>query len=243
MGVITSPDYFYVNGISSEEVGLYVDTPPVVPMAVQRVTEWRTGLDMDSSSPDDVWENITVSVTAYVFFPESFNLGAVYAFLANARTLQLSRFSGRYLNVVQVSGVQPVQHYDGKKIEINIDFLCRPFKYHNLNEEYTLDSSTHITLENPGTRYSRPLYKINHSRGGETIFKVNGGENLVISSEAATPIYIDCEKMLAYSGDGHNETKYTSGQFPFLAPGVNTLYARSGNINYEFTVVGNWRDY
>lgn len=243
MGLIASPDYFYVNGVSSEEVGLYVDTPPVPPMAVQRVTKWSTGIDMDYSSPDDVWENITLTINAYVFFPESFDLGDVYAFLADARTLQLSRFSGRYLKVVQVSGITPQQQHDGNRIKLQIKFICRPFKYHILNEEYTLDSNEHILLENPGTRYSRPLYKINHSLGGETTLKVNNGEGLVISSDAANPIYIDCEKMLAYSENGHNETKYTSGQFPFLAPGVNTLWARSGIYNYEFTVIGNWRDY
>ena len=186
--VITSPDYFYVNGVSSETVGLYVDTPPVPPMAVQRVTSWSTGIDMDYSTPDDVWENISVPVRAFVFFPESFDMGAVYAFLANARTLQLSRFSGRYLKVVQVSGIEPSTSYDGQRIEIVIEFTCKPFKYHNVNEEYTLDSNEHILLENPGTRYSRPLYKINHSLGGETTLKVNNGEGLVISSDAANPI-------------------------------------------------------
>lgn len=242
MGVITSPDYFYVNGISSEEVGLYVDTPPVPPMAVQRITKWSTGFDMDSSSPDDVWENITLTINAYVFFPESFDLGAVYAFLADAKTLRLSRFSGRYLRVVQVNGITPQQQHDGNRIKLQIKFTCQPFKYHTLNETYTLDNE-HRILENTGTRYSRPLYYINHSRAGDTMLSVNG-EVLTIHKDATTPMYIDCEKMLAYDDNGLNLTKYTSGKFPFLASGMNRLsvYA-GGNHFYEFTVKGNWRDY
>ena len=47
MGVIQSADYFIVNDVSSASVGLYVDTPPVPPMAKQRVTTWQTGMDAD----------------------------------------------------------------------------------------------------------------------------------------------------------------------------------------------------
>lgn len=239
--MVTSPDYFYVNGVSSETVGLYVDTPPVPPLATQRITKWSTGLDMDSFSPDDVWENITLTVNAYVFFPESFNLGAVYAFLADAKTLQLSRFATRYLKVVQVNGVTPQQQHDGRRIKLQIKFTCSPFKYHTSNPEHTMDGQ-HVYLENTGTRFSRPIYKINHSLLGETTLSVNG-ETMIISKDAANPIIVDCEKMLAYSEGGHNETKFTRGLFPFLNVGDNLISAYMGSTYYQIIVKGNWRDY
>lgn len=241
MGVITSPDYFSINGVSSETVGLYTDTPPVPPLALQRVTTWNTGMDMDGYSPDNVFENIQITIRAFSFYPESFNFSAVYAFLAEARTLMFSRFPYRYFRVVQVDSVQPEQSYDGKKIELVITFTCEPFKYHTNNPDNTMDGQ-HVYLQNPGTRYSRPIYKINHSLLGETTLSVNG-ETMIISKDAANPIIIDCEKMLAYSEGGHNETKYTRGLFPYLASGDNLISAYMGSTFYQIIVQGNWRDY
>ena len=61
MADITSRDYFLLDGVSSATVGLYVDTPPIPPLAKLRYTTWQTGIDMDNASPDDVFENITLS--------------------------------------------------------------------------------------------------------------------------------------------------------------------------------------
>lgn len=241
MGVIQSPDFFYVNGVSSETVGLYVDTPPVPPMAQQRVTTWATGIDMDASSPDDVWENISVTVEAFVFFPDSFDLGALYAFLAEAKVLQLSRFANRYLKVVQVGAITPSTSHDGKRIEISIDFLCSPFKYHTTNPETDVTSTSQI--ENPGTRYSRPIYKVEHALNAPTVLSVNG-QTCTIKYDASNPVYIDTQRMICYDDNGNNMLTKTSGQFPLLSPGINLLSATSNGTTYHtLTVIGNWRDY
>ena len=240
--VIQSADYFIVNGISSASVGLYVDTPPVPPMASQRVTTWQTGIDADCHSPDNVYDDIRLTINAYCFFPESFDLSAVYAFLADAKTLMFSRFPNRFLKVVKVDSVQPVQQWDGKRITLKIGFTCNPFKYHASNPEIAI---TENKLVNPGTRYSRPLYKITHDVGGDTILSVNG-QTCTINYRASNPIYIDSERMIAYNESGVNQTQYTAGLFPFLAPGMNLLSVvhSSGIASAASLVVkGNWRDY
>lgn len=242
MAEIISPDYFFINGISSETVGLYVDTPPVPPMAKQRVAVWKTGIDSDNSSPDDVWEPIQLTLSCYMFSKENFDMSAVYAFLANARTLQISRFSSRYFKIMQVNAITPQQQHDGKRIKIQIQFACNPFKYHVSNPEIPI---TENKLENPGTRYSRPLYKITHEVGGDTILSVNG-QTCTINYQASSPIYIDAERMIAYNDSGVNQTQYTAGLFPFLAPGMNLLsVVHSSGISSaaSLTVKGNWRDY
>ena len=239
MGVITSVDYFTVNGVSSESVGLYTDTPPVPPMAKQRVTTWSTGIDADGHSPDDVYDNIRIPVNAYSFFPDSFDFSAVYAFLANARTLMFSRFPNRYLKVVQVDAVQPQQKWDGKRISLKIIFTCEPFKYHTSNAQVLVTDST---IENVGTRYSRPIYKFAHAQNASTFLSVNG-QVLEVGYQAATPIIIDCERMIALSEAGVNQTQYTAGQFPFLSTGINLLSVYDGQRTYDLYVTGNWRDY
>ena len=234
MAEITSADYFYVNGVSSATVGLYVDTPPVPPMSSQRYTEWATGVDMDNASPDDVWDNISITLSCYLFFKsENFSLAEVYAFLANARTLQLTRFADRYFKVRQVKGVTPQAQYDGNKIRLSIGFMCAPFKYHTSNDEITVNTDI---ITNPGTRYSRPVYKITHS--GACTLTVNGQE-LNIASAASSPIFIDSERMFAYNMSGENPTQHTTGNYPFLQPGQNAIASTGSGL----TVIGNWRDY
>lgn len=234
MADLISADYFIVNGVSSATVELFVDTPPVPPMAAQRYTEWATGVDMDNSSPDDVYENIQITLSCYMFFKSvNFSLAEVYAFLAHAKTLQLSRFTDRYLKVRQVQSVLPSSQYDGNKIKLQIGFVCAPFKYHVDNDEIIVDQDT---IRNPGTRYSRPVYKITHN--GACTLTVNGQE-LQIASGASSPIFIDAERMFAYNSDGENQTKHTTGNYPFLQPGQNAIATTGTGL----TVIGNWRDY
>ena len=234
MADLTSTDYILINGVSSETVGLWIDTPPVPPLSRQRVTTWETGIDADGSVPDDVFDNIQLAVDAYVFFKTAdFSLAAVYAFLANAQTVGISRFADRFFKVREVGGIAPQAQYDGQRLHIPVTFVCDPFKYHTSNSAVTPDGGT---VTNPGTRYSRPVYKITHS-GGCTL-TVNG-ETLTIASGASSPVYIDADRMFAYDGDGVNQTKYTTGAFPFLQPGTNNVSTTGTAVE----ITGNWRDY
>lgn len=231
---IISPDYFKLDGVSSETVGLYVDTPPIPPLAQQRYTTWETGIDMDYATPDDVYENIELAFSCFLFFKSSdFSLAELYAFLQGKSTLQFSRFPDRHFKIRQLKGVTPIGNYDGNKIALEIAFECAPFKYHDSNSEVSPSSGK---LENPGTRYSRPIYKITHS--GACSIVVNG-ETLEISASASSPLYVDAQRMIAYNESGENETKYTTGNYPFLQPGVNNVLTYGAAV----TVIGNWRDY
>lgn len=233
MADMISDDYILVNGVSSATVGLWVDTPPVPPMARQRVTTWQTGGDMDVTAPDDAYEDIKIPVSAYVFFRRGdFDLSRIYAFLSDAKTLQLSRFANRFFKVRSVDGITPQAQYDGQRIKIAIAFTCAPFKYHVSNGEITPSG----TVENPGTRYARPVYKIMHS-GGCTL-TVNG-EVLTVAAGASSPIFVDAERMAAYDQNGAVQTQHTAGLYPFLQPGLNTVSTTATVL----TVTGNWRDY
>lgn len=249
MAVIQSKDYFLVNGVSSASVGLYVDTPPVPPLAEQRISQWNVGLDSDYVSPDDVFEPITLQFRGLIFFPNgNFDLSPIYNFLVGAKTLAFTRFPNRYLRVLNVGDISPSQQLDGARISMGITFLCDPFKYHTSNDPVTIpELDPYIT--NPGTRYSRPLYKVTHSGAGCSV--VVNGDNLKIKPWTSktglieyppSPIYIDAERMVAYSVFGNdkvNATKFTDGNFPFLNPGDNSAYTTGNSLE----ITGNWRDY
>lgn len=245
MANINSTDYFTLDGVSSASVGLYVDTPPVPPMAKQRYTTWAGALDSDGCSPDDVFENITLNFDCYCFFTENFSLAPLYAFLQGKSTLQFSRFPDRFFKIRQVNGITPAQQFDGKRIKMNVSFVCSPFKYHTSNSEITPQNSS---ITNPGTRFSRPVYKITNNSAGGMVYKQTGsisvnGQTLTVDfvdSFSQRTIVVDAERMIAYENSTHeNWTRHTSGLFPFLSPGENAIIP----TNCTVTVVGNWRDY
>ena len=232
----TSPDFIKVNGVSSASanVGLYIDTPPVPPMASQRITTAKGGLDFDISSRDDVWDDITLKIDAYVFFTsDDFDLSPVYAYLADAQTLEISRFPGFYFKVRSVKAVSPQHQHDGERVKLSLQFVCKPFKYLKDNDYVEFNGET---ITNPGTRFCRPIYHITGTTGAT--LTVNGAE-FVISNTDGTNFYIDCERLLAYFADGTNILPKTSGQFPFLQPGVNNVSLSAG----EMTVKLNARCY
>lgn len=224
---------FSINGVSASTVGLIVDELKPPPMAKQRYTVWKTSTDMDLTAPDDEFDSPEYHIRARIIKQPGFNTSSVYAFLAGAKTLTLSNQEGFFFRIQQALGVAPTSAVRGNELTFDIGFVLAPFKYHASNDEIAV--STNI-ITNPGTRYSRPVYKITHS--GSCSLTVNG-QVLSIAAAASSPIFIDAERMFAYNGNGENQTKHTSGRFPFLQPGENAITSTGAAL----FVVGNWRDY
>lgn len=231
--VIKGRDDFSINGVSARTVGLVVDNLQPPPMAQQRHTVWSTGIDSDSYQDDDVFDDVEYTIQARVLCrPNDFDNSALYAYLQSAKTLQLSKVSGKYFKIRAVGGITPVSSVRGNEIEYSIRLILEPFKYHVENSAISPSG----TIENPGTRHSRPVYGITHS--GACTLTVNG-EQLTIAAAASSPIYIDAARMFAYDANGVNQTRYTTGNFPFLVPGTNTISTTGSGLS----VIGNWRDY
>lgn len=239
--VVKTRDNVYLDGISLTTYGLAAEMPQPVPIAKPRYTTWTSG-ESDWSEPDDSFEDVEYTFVVRCFkSPANFLNPEFYAACANAKKLIISRHSGRHYRIRRLISIKPTATAHGNDIAYSVTFALAPFAYHNSNDPHTMDGQ-HVYLQNTGTRYSRPIYTVNHSLLGETILSVNGVE-LTISKDAANPIIIDCERMIAYSDGGHNETKFTRGQFPFLASGDNLISAYMGTTYFTVVVQGNWRDY
>lgn len=215
MSGILSKDSIIVNGINSNTIGLYIDTPPVPPVAQQRYTEYQTGADTDGVSLDDTFENIRLTVTAYQFFTENFDNRIVYNFLKDAKTLQTSRFSDYLYRVQKLSVSNPESSYDGRRIRYQITFDCRPFKY---SVENPMENISAGTVTNSGSRYSQPIWAITGT--GDVSLIVNSAYFTIAGLDGTA--VVDCEKMIAYT---QNEiiNPRTTGNFPFLAVGDNSV--------------------
>lgn len=216
--VITSADYILINGISSDTVGLYIDTPPVPPMAQRRYTKYQTGADTDMVSPDESFENIKVTVTAYQFYPENFDNRAVYRFFKDVETLQTSRFNNYLYRVKEFKPQDPESSHNGKRIRYRFDFECEPFKYAVNNP---MEDISQGTITNSGDRYNLPIWTVTGNGGGDCCLTVNGAEFWIFNNlnEVAC---LDCERMMVYT-ETAIITQHTSGNLPFLAPGENSV--------------------
>ncbi len=238
---VKTRDNFWINGISALSYGLAMEMPTPVPMARQRYTVWKSG-DTDQSVPDDSFEDIEYTIVARKFkTPENFLNTDIYSLFAGAKSLRMTRNDGRYYRIKRVVSVIPTAAYHGNEITYRITLALSPFAYFVDNPETAIDNR-YRRIDNPGTRYSRPIYKVNHSTSGDSDLSVNG-QVLRINADAANPLWIDCERMIAYDENGVNQTQYTNGVFPFLSPGTNLLQISSDGTLYDMTVIGNWRDY
>ena len=239
--IIRSREHFYVNGVKSTDVGLNVEFLQPVPMAAQRYTQWTTGADMDSSTPDDSFENIPYNIEARVLRnPSGFDSSDIYALFANAQTISLSTVPGYYYKIRKVLGITPSAEPElrGNSITYLISLELAPFKYMLDNSEVSVDS----LIENPGNRYSRPLYKITGRTAGATVCNliVNGKTfSMKNLADSNATIFIDADRMLVYDQSNTNLIMKTDGQLPFLAPGINTVSVSDGALS----VIGNWRSY
>lgn len=225
--VVRSRERFWVDGTLSTSIGLCTDSLPPPAMAAQRYTEWATGLDCDRSSPDNVFDNVEYTFQARMLrAPDSFDSAAVYSFFANAQTISLSTVPNFYYKIRRVVSVVPEADpiYRGNEIVYTVTLLLAPFKYLLANTEITNVSGI---IQNPGTRYARPLYRLYDLTSGTnevrltvngSTFKVSGIANLGI-----TNLYVDADKMICYDQANRNLMPYSTGQLPFLNPGANSV--------------------
>lgn len=215
---IKSKDHIYINGISSDSVGLYIDMPPVPPMAIRRGSSYNTGSEADVFSLENGYDDITVKIKAFVFYAEDFDNSEFYSYLNGAKTLQTSRNTKFYYKVKRVTSVSASVTADGNNIKYEISFLCYPFKYYVDNPEIPITNG--IVIENKGKLFSRPVFRFTVT--GPLQLTVNGSIFNVENNDADQEIVIDCEngRMIAYSG---NVMLRTKGYFPMLAVGQNKI--------------------
>lgn len=218
-------DWFKINGISSNSLGLLVDTPAVPPMARQRFTTYQVGTDEDGTYPDNSFEDITYNLIFYTIARQDFDNTDIYAFLANAETLEISRLSGYYYKIRQLALDNPENLFRGDKIRYKLNFKLAPFRYFAEKSAISLTQNGG-TVQNNGTRYSKPIFEIVGT--GDISINVNGKNFEIKGLSDSQKVIVDSSKYITYSGSElfHNRTV---GQYPFLNVGENVV-SWGGNV-------------
>ena len=216
-------DDFWINGVSARSVGITTVDPLVPPpMASRRYNTYQIGSDTDLVDADDSFDDITYPITMRVIGkPGSLDNSALYAFLAGARTLRLSRLKQYEFRVQKIAGITPSMRSKGNEMIYNVSFKLAPWKYVADEPEITLTAAGNI--QNAGTRYCKPVYTLHLNGSGTGLLTVNG-QTVSVSIPVGTSItdfIIDSEKQIAYDGNNVIRTKLTSGIFPWLGIGNN----------------------
>ena len=234
---VSDTDYFTLDGVSSNSLGLFCDYLPPIPMAEQRYTDSNIGEDEQFTTPDDVYNNITYRINFYTFKNENYNDFAIKAFCANNKNrLTLSRFPDIYFKIRKIS----LQAEDTLKYAERIDYTLvltlAPFRYATENNWISLSSGDTILSEH--SRYSKPLFEITGT--GDITLTVNSSAFTVKGLTTNQIITIDSSRRITYSGNTLL-TGQTDGKYPLLGKGINSV-SWTGTVT-SIKYKGNWRDY
>lgn len=199
---IVSPDKMIINGISSDTVGIFVDTPPMPPMPEQKVEKFFVPGNAESRIyPTGQFEDITITVKCAVFDYGS-HPDLIYKFLSGAKTLAFSSSDRYHYRVKSVQGLNPNYAKLGKNI-LNVKFICSPFKYLTENPAVVYErgesETKTIQVYNSGSVYCEPVFKVyGITHQAATVLTVNGTALTINQSLNGDTVYIDMQRKEVY---------------------------------------------
>lgn len=240
-----SPDKMLVNGVPSETVGLYVDRPPMPPMASEKVSTHDLPTQNGSVIRRmGVYDDITLTVKCYVF-DGGYHPQDIYKYLSGAKTVSFSRVPDYFYKVKKVNGITPQYKQLGKNF-LQVQFECEAFRYTVDNAPQTF-TGTEFTIYNRGNVACDPVYKLVLSDEATTEKLTVNGEELEIAATtiAGETIYVDVarKKVWMYADEAQTVIqRLTSGSFwkQILQCGWNAVTVTGGIESVEVTKNERW---
>lgn len=216
---MTGKDWIKINGVSSDTVNIWVDTPPAPPMPKRRVTISQTGIEEDAAVKENSYENSTLNVVCYSFYPEDFDNSDIYSYILGARTIELSRQQGWYYKVRNVTCNNPAVSADGARLKYTFAFQVAPFRYKLDNEPEVMTGNV-IDITNECNFFSRP--RIELTATGDITFDCNGDYFYLYGCPEDSEVIIDSERLVTLI---NNEivNASTNGKYPLLNVGANRI--------------------
>ena len=231
---ITSKDKMIINGISSDRVGLYVDTPYMPPMPELNANTFNTGSEESTIINELQFQDITITVTGFLF-ESRYNPYELYRYLISAKKLSFSTNPRIYYRVKHVYGVSP-QYAGMQKNRLEMQFVCSPFRYAVTNQKmaYTNDepeTEKTVSIYNQCPIFINPVYKATDFLSGATGIEITVNSEKVTFTLPATPpdtFVIDIDNQTVYgenSGSKVNVFSNVSGKWWnfFLNPGYTDI--------------------
>lgn len=226
MSAITGLDYIVINGISSDTVGLYIDTPPMPPMQVRNfqtitIPNRSEVLTMHEITRPDV----QIDINAYLFDDEqSADPSAIYAYLDGAQTLKTSKNENFEYRVSRLLSIVPAYQGRGKQL-LTISFMCSPYRYSTDNDAIEMTQFPGV-VSNNGTTFCQPIFKL-YGSGDLTLIVNEDTDNELTILDVDGYVIADAEKMICHK-DG--TFLRSSGKIPFFGVGDNSIQTNATKI-------------
>ena len=253
-------------GKSPEEYGLKITsiTPPV---RAGNETETQTIPGRAEPLNRELPEYANTEIEIEFLVTDISKIRTAFAWLKGQGKLIYSSEPDKYYSVIS-NDVIDTSYISEELRGFTVKLICAPFAYAVTNTSVTFTdlittnavTETTVTLANNGSIYSEPLYRIKFNgkltvRIGDTSMTVTSPgeyttkqflqEDLWVYLAEQMEIYIDAHARIAYKFE--NGVKKilcdrTSGQYPFLDPGDNTIYIsvapKSETWEHDVTVDG-----
>jgi predicted phage tail component-like protein len=236
----------YLDGESSEEVGLLFPSPLKLSSPIPRVKRYTVpGRNGDVIISDGSFENRTATVQACLYEDrENYFVKSKIAKLnewlfssLDYRKLTTSDDPSHYI-MARVSNGPEISAKSIKVASFTIKFDCKPQRFLTNESKHTINTS--MSFASTTSFPSKPLLTITYAKSpSEGKFTLNGNtmtidKTKLIAANAPTTIYYDTETGRTYSDDGNGIIKdyvgIISGSSNILVkPGSNV--ASIGNLN------------
>ena len=230
--------YFIWNGTNSKNK--HIRVPNRIPIikpeerTQQVMIPGRSG-DLTETEGENIYNSYIQTVSISV--KGGFNVRNIYKWLRGSGYVIFSgepdrKQAARVIGAITLNRVsRNIDHWAGE-----VQFYCQPFK-EKLLEEMVSVTSSGATVKNDGDVIAYPKITVNAGAAGQDIVLAMGGKVLRINMTgmADTGCVVDCQGQVVtnYSGTA-NLTHLSSGEFPRLLPGDNTVtYVNASSLDIE----------
>lgn len=222
--------YFSWNGIDCRSMGILMDSAAPIIRPEERVKHIQipgVSGDLTETEGENVYNSYIQTVTMHM--RGGLRVREVYKWLRGSGFVTFSGEPDRKQQARIIGAITLAKHsrnldwWSGE-----VQFYCQPLK-EKLREAAVTISESGATVRNEGDVNCRPLYKVT-ARGASVAITVAGdglpqdNSITVTGLSNGTVIWIDCETMEVWNAARSALlTKNSTGDFPVMAPGVNTI--------------------
>lgn len=215
--------FFNFNGESSADFGVVISEAPTFERAGRKSTAFDLpGRNGSIIYQQNAWNDVNRQYKVWIDTDRAVDLPAkVDAFTAWLNSVTgyqrlEDNFEPEIFRLAYYNGGNNVSNELMQYGETTISFTCRPERFYKSGEQVEELQSGQIY--NPTRFTAKPLI---HLEGSGALQVVINGVNIVAT--VTDYINIDCERMNAYRLPAENMNDKVVGNFPTIAPGVNTV--------------------
>lgn len=234
----------FINDVSSDAMGVWLEKAPEIPIAAERGT-WQTmpGRVGEHFNSDGALSPVTLTVSLYV--EHDYDREKVIRWIMGAETVRVSPWlwEWKVYKAASAPVIREFMEIPGEGMDIEVSFKCEPYRYvwpHVADDVFTTNGT--YTIVNPYSEACAPVITVEQTAYSTTSIQIKVNNIIIaVGSKTGNVKYvIDTNKKTVRYGDGSSatsKTRITSGvatqyvQWPKLEPGNNTILITVPNCN------------